>query len=89
VIVAIEVAGFAGHHGSTADPISQRKARLLPATPTFTFRPNTELAAFGGIDAKQSNAPAMDFEGVAVETDAIPTMRSCATAPTAVDRKMK
>ncbi len=54
-------------HGSAADPISQGKARLLPATPTFTGRPNTELAAFGGIDAKQSNAPAMDFDGVAID----------------------
>jgi hypothetical protein len=54
-------------HGSAADPISQGKTRLLPATPTFTGRPNTELAAFGGIDAKQSNAPAMDFDGVAID----------------------
>jgi hypothetical protein len=33
----------------------------------FTGRPNAELAAFGGVDAEQANALAMDFDGVAVD----------------------
>ena len=64
--IAVEIAGLAAH-GRSSDPIGQRKARLLSASPPFAGRSHTELAAFGGVDAKEANALAVDFDGVAVD----------------------
>ena len=47
----VEIAWIASH-GSPSDPIGQRKARSLSASPAFAGRSNAELAAFGRVDTK-------------------------------------
>ena len=77
--VPVEIMGLAAH-GGAADPIGQRKARLLSATPAFAGRSHAVLAALGGVDTKQPDTLTMDFNSVAVDDEATPTMRSCAKA---------
>jgi hypothetical protein len=39
----------------------------LSATPAFARGPHAELAAFGGVDSKQPNMLAMDFDSVTID----------------------
>ena len=48
--VAVPIAGLAAN-GRASNPIGQRKACLLPATPAFARWARAKLAAFGRIDA--------------------------------------
>ena len=63
---AVEIVGLAAHRGAS-DSIGQRKACLLSAAPSFAGKSRAGLAAFGGVDAEESNTLAVDFNGVAVD----------------------
>jgi hypothetical protein len=64
--ISVEIARLAAHRGK-ANPIGQRKGCSLSATPAFAHGSHAELAAFGGVDTKQGNTLAMDFDRVAVD----------------------
>ena len=64
--ITIEIARLTVH-GRTPDPIGQREAALLSTTPALGGGPHAELAAFGGVDAEETNALAVDLDGVAVD----------------------
>ena len=64
--ITVDIARLAAHRGA-ANPIGQRKAHLLSATPASAGGSHAELAAFEGIDTKQPNTFAVDFDGVAID----------------------
>lgn len=63
--IAIDIALLAAD-SCPSNSIRQRKARLLPAAPAFAICAHAELAAFWGVDTKQTNALAADFDSVTV-----------------------
>jgi hypothetical protein len=64
--VTVKIARLADH-STASDPIGQRKTPSLPATPAFAIGPHAELAAFGGVDAKEADALTVNLNGVAVD----------------------
>jgi len=64
--VTVPIAGLASN-GCASDPIGQRKACLLPATPAFARWARAKLAAFGRINAVQANSLAVNLNGIAVD----------------------
>jgi hypothetical protein len=64
--VTVKITRLAGP-GGASDPIGQREASLLSATPSLAGWSYTELAALGRVDAEKPNALAMNLDGVAVD----------------------
>src|SRR3546814_13697681 len=53
-------------HGGTADPLVKGNGRLLAAA-NFLFADDAELVALGCVNAVQTDARPLDFDGIAVD----------------------
>jgi len=66
---------------ATVNEVEQRIRCFLPAAVWAAVRVVAKLIGFGRIDSEYANAGAVNFDGVAVDTDACPNSSSASAAP--------